>query len=185
MTAVMLGALVLHGLQPGPMLVFDQPVLVYGILAAFMLSNFVMLILQLYGVRIFVYITRIPVAYLLPIIILLGGIGGFALQNRIFDIWVVYVSGLIGYILAKTGFPLAPIILGAILGPIAETNFRRALITESDPLLFLTRPISGMFIALSLLSMAYPVYKHVRTMLSEKKREEAIGRATTELEVEL
>lgn len=185
MTAVMLGALVLHGLQPGPMLVFDQPVLVYGILAAFMLSNFVMLALQLWGVRIFVYITRVPVAYLLPVIIVLGGIGGFALQNRAFDIWVVYVSGLIGYLLVKTGFPLAPIILGAILGPIAETNFRRALLTESDPMLFLTRPISGVFLALSILSMAYPVYKHVRTMMSQKEREEAIRRATIEPEVEL
>jgi putative tricarboxylic transport membrane protein len=155
---------------------------VFGIFAAFLLSNFVMAFLQIYGIRIFVYITRVPVFFLLPIIIVFGGIGGFALQNRVFDIWVVYGSGVVGYLLAKSGFPLAPIILGTILGPIAETNFRRALLTESDPTLFLTRPISGTFIVLGLLSLAYPVYKHAKAIWAEKKRNEAMRRMPGETE---
>lgn len=144
------------------MMIFEQTDLVYGIFIAFFLSNFIMCFLQLYGIRVFVYITRVPISFLLPLIVVLGAIGGFALQNRFFDMWVVFGAGVVGYFLHKFEFPLAPIILGSILGPIAETNFRRALLMESDPMLFLTRPLSGAFIVLGIISLCFPLYANYR-----------------------
>ncbi len=162
MTAVMLGALILHGIQPGPMLIIEQADLVYSIFAAYLVANVVMLLLQLYGVRVFVYLTKVRHGYLVATILVLCAVGSFALQNRFFDMWVVFFAGLIGYVLTKNGFPLAPVVLGTILGPIAETNFRRALMTDSDPMLFLTRPISGVFIAISILAIVVPIARHMR-----------------------
>jgi putative tricarboxylic transport membrane protein len=162
MTAVMLGALVLHGIQPGPMLIFEQAPLVYGIFAAYLIANVAMLVIQLYGVRLFVRITRIPDYYLVPCIFVVCIIGAFAIQNNFSDIWVAFICGVIGYIMSKNAFPLAPVILGCILGPIAETNFRRALVTDPDWTLFLTRPLSLAFILCTLLSLAYPLWKTLR-----------------------
>lgn len=159
MTAVMLGALLLHGIQPGPMLIFDQAPLVYGIFVAYIIANIAMLLIQLYGVRLLVNITRIPDYYLAPCIFVVCTIGAFAIQNSYTDIWVACLCGILGYVMLKNGFPLAPIILGAILGPIAETNFRRALSTDPDWTLFFTRGLSLTFIICSVLSLCWPLYK--------------------------
>ncbi|MDL2210317.1 tripartite tricarboxylate transporter permease [Desulfovibrio sp. OttesenSCG-928-O18] len=162
MTAVMLGALVLHGIQPGPMLIFEQAPLVYGIFVAYLIANVIMLVIQLYGVRLFVKLTRIPEYYLSSCIFIMCTLGAFAIQNSYTDIWIACVCGVGGYIMQKNGFPLAPIILGCILGPIAETNFRRALVTDPDWTLFLTRPLSLVFLFLAVASLAYPLYKNWR-----------------------
>ncbi|MDR0826623.1 MAG: tripartite tricarboxylate transporter permease [Desulfovibrio sp.] len=160
MTAVMLGALVLHGIQPGPMLIFEQAPLVYGIFVAYIIANVVMLLIQLYGVRLFVQITKIPNHHLASSIFVVCTVGAFSIQNHYTDIWIACLVGIGGYIFIKNGFPLAPIILGAILGPMAEVNFRRALITDPDWMLFFTRPLSGIFILCAILSLAYPIYKN-------------------------
>ena len=158
-TAVMLGALILHGIQPGPLLIIEQGNLVYGIFVAFILANAAMLFLQLFGLKVFVYITKIKTTYLIPTIVVLCALGTFSLENNFFDMWVMFGAGIIGYILSKFSFPLAPIVLGAILGPIAETNFRRALYTDADPMVFLTRPLSAFFIVIGLISLGLPLMK--------------------------
>jgi putative tricarboxylic transport membrane protein len=164
-SAMMLGALLLHGIQPGPMLIVEYPQLVYGVIVALFIAHFFMLGTQLYGIRIFVRLTRLPIYVLVPSILVLCAVGSFAIYNRFFDIWVLFIFGTLGYLMSKFKFPLAPAILGVILGPIAEVNFRRALQTESDLTLFFSRPISLAFLILALLSLLYPFYQRYKQNL--------------------
>jgi len=167
-SAIMMGALILHGIQPGPLLIVEFPDLVYGVFVAFFVAHFFMLGLQLYGIRLFVRLTRIPLYVLIPSILVLCAVGSFSVHNRFFDIWVLLIFGGLGYMMVKYKFPLAPMILGVILGPLAEVNFRRALMTEDDMALFVTRPISLAFLILAVLSLLYPFYQRYR----QKRREE-------------
>ena len=162
-SAIMMGALILHGIQPGPLLIAEFPALVYGIFVAFFVAHFFMLGIQLYGIKLFVRLTRIPLYILIPSILVLCSVGSFSIHNRFFDIWVLFIFGLLGYLMFKVKIPLAPMILGVILGPMAETNFRRALMTDPDLTLFLTRPISLAFILMAVASLVYPLYKNYRT----------------------
>ncbi|MDI6600426.1 MAG: tripartite tricarboxylate transporter permease [Thermoanaerobacteraceae bacterium] len=161
-TAMMLGALIIHGIQPGPMLMTSQPVLGYSVYVSFFISGILMVIIQGYGARFFLRINDIPKNILVPLILLLCAVGSFAVNNRVFDIWVLLWFGILGYLLKKTGFPLAPLILGNILGPMAETNLRRALMTSNNLWLFVTRPISLLFLLFALLSVIYPFYRNYK-----------------------
>jgi len=161
-SAIMMGALILHGIQPGPMLIIEFPDLVYGVFVAFFVAHFFMLALQLYGIKIFVRLTRIPLYILIPSILVFCSVGSFSIHNRFFDIWVLFIFGLLGYLMSKFKIPLAPMILGVILGPMAETNFRRALMTDPDLTLFFTRPISLVFMLLALASLLWPVFREYR-----------------------
>jgi putative tricarboxylic transport membrane protein len=161
-SAIMMGALILHGIQPGPLLIVEFPDLVYGVFVAFFVAHFFMLSVQLYGIRLFVRLTRLPLYVLIPSILVLCAVGSFSIHNRFFDIWVLLIFGALGYLMGKFKFPLAPAILGVILGPMAETNFRRALMTDSDLTLFFTRPISLGFLLLALFSLIYPFFQAYR-----------------------
>ncbi len=174
-SAIMMGALILHGIQPGPLLIVEFPDLVYGVFVAFFLAHFFMLGLQLYGIRLFVRLTRIPLYVLIPSILVLCAVGSFAIHNRFFDIWVLLIFGGLGYMMVKYKFPLAPAILGVILGPLAEVNFRRALMTEDDLSLFVTRPISLAFLILAFLSLLYPFYQRYKQKKRiEKSQQDAV-----------
>jgi putative tricarboxylic transport membrane protein len=161
-SAIMMGALILHGIQPGPLLIIEFPDLVYGVFVAFFVAHFFMLGIQLYGIRLFVRLTRLPLYVLIPSILVLCAVGSFSIHNRFFDIWVLFIFGLLGYLMFKFKFPLAPAILGVILGPLGETNLRRALMTESDLTIFVTRPISLLFLVLALFSLIYPFFQAYR-----------------------
>lgn len=161
-TAIMLGALILHGIQPGPMLIVEFPGLVYGVIMAFFLAHFFMAGVQLYGISLFVRLTRLPLYILVPSIVVFCVVGSFAIHNRFFDVWVLFIFGVLGYLMKKFGFPLTPLILGIILGPLAEKNLRRALQTSSDLSLFFTRPISLIFLVLALISILYPFYQRYK-----------------------
>ncbi len=167
-TAIMLGALILHGIQPGPMLIVEFPGLVYGVIMAFFLAHFIMAGVQLYGISLFVRLTRLPLYILVPAIVVFCAVGSFAIHNRFFDIWVLFIFGILGYLMKKFKFPLTPVILGVILGPLAETNLRRALQTSSDISLFFTRPISLLFLTLALVSILYPFYQRYKKGKTEK-----------------
>jgi len=158
-SAIMMGCLIIHGIQPGPLLIVEHPKLVYGVFVAFVLAHFFMLAVMLYGIHIFVRLTRIPIYVLIPSILVLCSVGSFAIHNRFFDIWVLFIFGVIGYLMAKLKIPLIPMILGVILGPMAESNFSRALMTNSHLTLFLTRPISLFFLVLAVASMFYPLLR--------------------------
>ncbi|HEV7293008.1 MAG TPA: tripartite tricarboxylate transporter permease [Devosia sp.] len=162
-TAILLGGLMIHGIQPGPMLFITQGALVYTIFAALLLAAIMMLILEFWGLRIFIRLLAIPKHILLPVIVLLCAVGAFGLASRIFDIWTILGFGILGYAFVKAGMPTAPFIIGFILGPMAETNFRRALqLANGDAISFFTNPISGVFLTLAALSILWQIYRGLR-----------------------
>lgn len=158
-TAVLLSALMVHGVNPGPLLIANEPNIVGGIFLAFLVASFFMLITQFLGIRYFIRVTEIPTHILVPLILMLCVIGTFVLNNRITDLYLLFFIGIIGYFFTKYKFALAPIIIGVILGPIAEVNLRRAFMSNPDWTLFLTRPISLTFLVLAVLSLAFTIWQ--------------------------
>jgi len=171
-TAVMLGALTIHGIQPGPLFMSQQPTLAYGIFAAYILAHFLMIAIMLVGVRWFLKVVSVPKAILFPIILVLCTVGAFALDNTMANVYVLLLFGLVGYAMVKAGLPLAPLILGVILGDQIEINLVRAVMTDDNPWLFLTRPISGVLLLLSVLSVAFALWQHHRVPKKEPAAED-------------
>ena len=161
-TAVMLGALLIHDVVPSPSFIGESPVLAYSIFIAFFFANVLVLILQSGALRVFVLVTKVRMYVLAAIILAYCGIGVFALNNIVSDIWTLFIFGIVGYAMRNLGFPLAPVILGVVLGPIAERWLARALAIDSDPTLFLTQPWSLFFVILSLFSLAFAPYQRDR-----------------------
>jgi putative tricarboxylic transport membrane protein len=161
-TAVMLGAMIIHGIQPGPLFMTQEPRIAYGIFAAYLLAHPVMMVLQWLLARVYLRIVQVPKALLVPVILVLCVIGAYALNNTVDNVYALLLFGLLGYALVKFDFPLAPLILGVILGDQIEVNLVRALMTDSDPWLFLTRPISGAMLALSVVSVVLALWQHRR-----------------------
>ena len=162
--AIMLGALLMHDIVPGPTFIKDEPALAYSIYIAFFLASFIMIGMQSGVLRVFVLVTRIKTYVLATVILTFATIGVFALHNSIEDIWTLFFFGILGFIMRQFGFPLAPMILGVVLGNIAELNLARALAIDSDPMLFFVRPWSLFFAIIAVFSMVFPIYqKHRET----------------------
>ncbi len=162
-TSVMLGALVLVGVRPGPMLFVESPDLVYTIFSGMFVIQFLMLGFGFLFARISPKILKIPANILMPIIVVLCMVGAFSIGNQTYHIWVAVIFGVVGYLMKKYGFPGAPLILGVILGPIAEENLNRALIVSNNDIsVFFTRPISLAFILLSAFSIGWTIYTRFR-----------------------
>ncbi len=161
-TAVMLGAMTIHGLQPGPLFVTQKPDIAYGIYAAYILAHPLMVAIIAVCAVFMLRITRVRLAVLAPVVLVLCVIGAYALNNTMSSVYVLLLFGAIGYALVKAGFPLAPLILGLILGDQIEVNLIRAIMTDDNPWLFLTRPISGGLLAAAALSVALAVWQHLR-----------------------
>lgn len=161
-TAVMLGALLIHNIAPSPTFISTQPVLAYSIMVSFFIALFMMLGLQAICLRIFVTVTRVPVYRLATVIFAYCAIGIFALNNIVFDLWVLLGFGVLGYAMRRYGFPLAPMILGVVLGDNAEVNLIRALATDTDLTIFFTRPWSLFFLLIAGFSTAFPWYQKYR-----------------------
>lgn len=170
-TAMILGALLIHGIQPGPMFLTTQPTLAYGIFIVFLLAAVVMLIVQGYGIRLFLQVNKIPAHHLLPAILVLCAVGSFAINRRVFDIIVLILFGLIGFWMKENNFGLAPFILGIILGPMLERSLRQAVTADSNLALFITRPISGVLVVAAVLSLGYGIYTAMKS--SNRKPDEA------------
>jgi putative tricarboxylic transport membrane protein len=152
--AVLLAAMWLHGMRPGPLLVIEAPDTIYQVSAMFLMAMVAILVLGLSWVRIFVKILRVPTAILMPIVLVLCAVGSFAINGRIFDILVMLLFGLIGYPLRKMKYPDAPLILGLILGPMLDENLRRGLLLNNGDLTpFFTRPISIILIIFILFTL--------------------------------
>lgn len=171
-TAVLLGALFLLGFFPGPELFRFNPDIAGGIFIAYLTSNVMLLVAGIVLIPFFGSVLKVPKAYLLPAVLLLSVMGTYSLQNSIFDLWVMLAFGLIGYILRRANYPLAPIIIGLILGPILENNLRRSLLISRDGLMiFLERPISATILAIVAIMLAYIVYSTVKpSQLVEGRR---------------
>lgn len=166
--ALVLGALLIHGLQPGPQLFHQNPVLVGGFMVQMLVTS--LLIFLVGGVaatRIFAQVQRLPGVILVPAITMLMTVGVFVINGRTIDLWVMFAAGLIGYVFEKVNVPLAPIVLGMILGPMAEQSLRRALlINRGDILEIFTRPISAVIATATLLVLVLPIMRKWRRRTS-------------------
>lgn len=152
--AILLGALIMKGIAPGPMLFVHNAGLVYAIFSAMLVSNFLMLFFGLFGIRFFSKIVDIPKVLITPMIIVLSMVGSYSINNNVFDVGVTIGFGIIGYFMIKVGIPQSPIVLAIILGPMAESNLRKSLLMYEGSLIFLvTRPITIVFILLSAFSL--------------------------------
>ncbi|MCW0233893.1 MAG: tripartite tricarboxylate transporter permease [Ferrovibrio sp.] len=153
--AMMIGALMLHGIQPGPMVMTQQPTLFWGIIASMSVGNLFLLVLNLPLVGLWVRMISVPYHLLYPAILAFCVIGVFSLNNATFDVWLMSVFGLLGYLFRKFAIEPAPMLLGFILGPMMEEYLRRALlVSRGDPMVFITHPASAAMLALSLLLLA-------------------------------
>jgi len=161
-TAVMLGALIIHGIQPGPLFVTTNAPIAYGMFVAYFLSHLLTVAYEWVGLRFALKVVALPLHILSPVILVLCVIGSFALNNIIENVWTFFLFGVLGYLMIKTGFPLAPLILGVILGDQIEANFIRAVMTDADWTVFVTRPASGVMLVLSVLSFGYSLWQRRR-----------------------
>lgn len=162
-TAVMLGAMTIHGIQSGPLFMSQESALAYGIFAAYLLAHPIMLAIMAIGARWFLRIVTVPKSMLIPVVLVLCVVGAYALNNTMASVWVLAIFGVVGYGLVKLGFPLAPLILGLILGDQIEVNLVRALMTDSNLWLFVTRPISALLLALSVASVGFALWQRRRS----------------------
>ncbi|QCR32324.1 tripartite tricarboxylate transporter permease [Lysinibacillus sp. SGAir0095] len=175
-TAMLLGGLVLHGLQPGPLLIQNNAPVVYGIFAALLIANVFMAILLFAGMRGFVRLLSIPQYILLPIIMTLCVVGAYGVNNRMFDVYALLFFGLIGYLMLKVRIPLTPLVLGFILGPLLETNLRRGLmLSQGDFMPFVTQPIAALFLLVTVVSVGWKIYKSFKAKQKMKESNEKVA----------
>ncbi len=150
--ALLLGALLIQGIQPGPQLITEHPDIFWGLIASFWIGNVILMILNVPLIGVWVKMLAVPYKYLFPSAMFFIAVGVFTTQNSLFHIWEVLAFGIIGAILMVLDFSVAPIMLGFVLGPMMEENFRRALLlSRGDMMIFVQRPISGTFVAISAL----------------------------------
>jgi putative tricarboxylic transport membrane protein len=162
-TAILIGALQVHGIRPGPGLFRDQPELVYSIFVGFFVVYLVILVVGLLGARFWARLISFPAKYLWPAIFVLSLVGAYALRGNILDMWVTIGAGALGYILRTEEYPLAPMVLGLILGPIAEVNLRRSLRLSGGSLdIFITNPLPFVILLASIISLSYPIIQQWR-----------------------
>ena len=167
--ALMIGALIIHGIQPGPNVMTEQPALFWGLIVSMWIGNFLLLAINLPLLGLWVRMISIPYHFLYPAILAFCVIGAFSLNNTTFDVYVLCVFGALGYFLNKIGCEPAPMLLGFVLGPMIEEHLRRALLLSSgDPMIFVTRPLSGAMIIVAFVLLALVLMPAIR-----QKREEA------------
>ncbi len=167
--ALMVGAMTIHNIQPGPQVMTSNPQLFWGLIASMWLGNAMLIILNLPLIGIWVKLLTVPYRYLFPAIILFCAIGVYSTQNNVWDIWMVGIFGIIGYIFIKVGAEPAPLLLGLILGPMMEENLRRAmLLSRGDWSTFVTRPLSAGLLLTAVLMLVIVLLPSIK-----KKREEA------------
>jgi putative tricarboxylic transport membrane protein len=168
-TAVILGALLLHNIQPGPQIFTTQPELVYTIMGTLLIGLILMFILGISTVKPMIRMLKIPEVYVGTFIVLFAFVGAYALRQSMSDVWIMTGSAVIGLLMMRGGYPLAPLVLGAILGPLAETHLQTALISSAgDWSVFVTRPISLALTILWVLVLVLMVWKTVQQSRAQR-----------------
>jgi putative tricarboxylic transport membrane protein len=170
-TAILMGAFIMYNVQPGPLLFENHPKVVWGLIASMFVGNLMLLILNLPLVKIFAKLIDTPVKYLLPLIVAFSVFGVYAVQSTTFDLMLLIICGVFGYFLAKNDFPLPPLVLALVLGPMLENNMMRALtLSNGDFLIFLQKPLSAVFLFIALLWLFIPfLLKFKREKANNKK----------------
>jgi len=161
-TAILLGGMVIWGLEPGPLLFVDHQEFVWGLIASLYAANFFALIINIAFIPAFIAVLKLPFTILAPIIFALCVIGGYVPTQDMHDVWLMLIFGFVGYLMRKLDYPLAPAVLAIVLGPIAEPAMRQSLIgAQGDVMTFFTRPISGTIMAIAILLLLMPAFKYL------------------------
>jgi putative tricarboxylic transport membrane protein len=157
-TAILMGAFIMYNITPGPLLFQNHPNVVWGLIASMFVGNLMLLILNLPLVKVFAKLVDTPTKYLLPLIIAFSVFGVYAVQFTTFDLMLLLVCGVCGYFLAKNDFPLPPLVLALVLGPMLENNMMRALtLSNGDYMIFLQKPVSAVFLIIAILWLVVPL----------------------------
>lgn len=167
-TAILIGGLMIHGLQPGPLLFSQTPEVIFAIYFAVLFGAFTMMVAMIFLAKYLARLTEIPKHMMLPFLMIIAAAGVFSINNRVFDIGVMVAFGALGYLLERLRYPLAPFVLGMLLGPIIEDNFRRMVEIDGTPLGIFTRPISMGFLVLTAMFLAYSLMRHRRPPQTEE-----------------
>jgi putative tricarboxylic transport membrane protein len=161
-TAIILGAFLLHGLQPGPQVFQTSSHIVYTLFASVFLAVIGMCVIGYFAARLLVRVLEFPEVIVSAYVVMCCILGAFAARNNITDVWLIVVFGVVGFLCERFRFPIAPLVLGSILGPLAETNFMTTMISyDNDWTVFFTRPISGPIMALAVLTLVVPLLRHL------------------------
>ena len=169
-TAIMLGALMMFGLQPGPLLFQKNPDFVWGVIASMYIGNIMLLIMNIACIPLFVKILKIPNSLLFPLIMVFATVGVYSVDGNIFDVWMLYVFGVMGYFMKKFDMPPAPVVLSVVLGPMIERALRQSLTMSLGSYdIFYTRPISAALLMLGLAAVLWPVIDMFRQRSRKRK----------------
>lgn len=170
-TAIMLAAMMLHGVNPGPLLFIMDPSMVYTIFAAMIIANVLMIGAGIGVAQMFSTLMRTPPAILAAFIIVLSVIGAYGVRNNIFDVYVCLAFGVIGWGMKRVGFPSAPLVLGVILGPLAERYFLTSLAnSKQDWTVFFTRPISATILCLAFVFVLWSLAPGIKNVIQRRRR---------------
>ena len=159
-TAVMLAGFMMWGIRPGPLLFQTKPDLVWGLISSKFIGNLILLLMNLFLIPLFVMVLRVPYTILMGFIVVFASVGAFTVNNNLFDVWMMLGFGVLGYIMKKLRYPIVPLVLGLVLGRLAENSLRQALTISGGSLSILfTKPISAIFIAAAILAYLTPVIR--------------------------
>ena len=177
--SIMLGALMIHGISPGPLLMTDHPEVFWGLIASFWIGNLFLLVLNIPLIGIWVRVLQFPYKFIYPVVIALICIGVFSMRTSVFDVGIVVIFGALGYLMQRVGYSPATLILGFVLGPMLEENLRRAmLLARGDAIRILTDPLAGSVLALSALLLIWAMIGGVRNIIRKQRNtSDVVGEA--------
>ena len=168
-TAILLGGMVIWGLEPGPRLFVDHSEFVWGLIASLYAANVFALLLNIAFIPLFIWVLKLPFTILAPVIFVLCIVGGYAPTQDMHDVWLMLIFGVVGYLMRKLDYPMAPMVLAIVLGPLAETSMRQSLlISQGSFTVFIDRPISGTIMGLAVLLFLLPVFKLLKNSRASK-----------------
>jgi putative tricarboxylic transport membrane protein len=167
-TAILLGGMVIWGLEPGPRLFVDHKDFVWGLIASLYVANLFALLINIAFIPAFIAVLRMPFTILAPVIYVLCVVGGYAPTKDMHDVWLMLIFGIVGYLMRKLDYPLAPAVLAIVLGPLAEASMRQSLIMNQGGFdIFILRPISGSILLVAVILLVWPAWKTARRRLAE------------------
>jgi putative tricarboxylic transport membrane protein len=170
-TAVILGAFLLHGMQPGPQVFINNSGLVYAIFASLFVGVVGMCLMGYFAIKLLIKVLYLPEAATSAFVVLFCFIGAFSARNNVTDLWMIVIFGIIGYMFEKYKFPIAPMVLGCILGTQAESSFMTSMISyQNDWTIFFTRPISGTVMVFVIIALTFPLLRHIRLQRKQAAR---------------
>jgi putative tricarboxylic transport membrane protein len=168
-TAILLGGMVIWGLEPGPLVFTDHPDFVWGFIASLYVANLFALLINIAFIPAFIWVLKMPFTILAPVIFILCVVGGFVPTMDMHDVWLMLVFGVVGYLMRKLDYPMAPAVLAIVLGPLAEPALRQSLLISGGSFsIFFTRPIAGSIMVIALILLAMPAFKPLKNRFFPK-----------------